>query len=112
MLVILGLQLISLAIFSTVFATEYGLRPVIPYYNRFVNNRSLEIVLVLGMAVVVIGFVGLVAGLSLWKQHQFGQLPSEQVPRIVVPAVVFIIAGVQCAFSSFMLGILRLKRRQ
>lgn len=111
MLVILGLQLISLAVFSTVFATEYGLRPPVSLYSRFVNNRTLEGGVLLGLAITLFGVAVLFGGLSFWRQHDFGPLPAELVPRIVVPATVLIVAGVQCAFSSFMLGILRLRRR-
>jgi hypothetical protein len=46
-----------------------------------------------------------------WSQEGFGDLDPGRTFRIVIPAVLLIILGVQTIFSSFFLSVLGLKRQ-
>ena len=58
-----------------------------------------------------IAFAGIVLGAVIlidWINHGFGQLSEE---RLAVLAATLIIVGIQIFFSSFLLSILGLRRR-
>jgi glycosyltransferase involved in cell wall biosynthesis len=109
--VVLGFQAISFAIFTKLFAISEGLLPPDPTLNRLFRFITLEVGLVVGAILVLVGLGTSVFAVRFWETRHFGPLDYAQTMRIVIPAVLFLILGVQTIFASFFLSVLGLRRR-
>lgn len=105
-----GFSCISLGMFTTTYATEEGFLPYgkITWFERFF---TLEIGLLLGLFILLAGAAGAAYSFYLWKQASFGNLVYKNILRIVVPSATLIFLGTQVLFSSFFLGILKIKKK-
>lgn len=104
-------QLGCFALLAKTFAASEGILPHDERVERFANRFSLERVLWFSGALVASG-IGVVAWRSLgWARAGFGPLDYSETMRYIIPAVGAIALGAQLAFSSFLMGVLRLARR-
>ena len=111
MAIVIGFQTVVFAVFTKVFATTQGLLPEDPRLNKLFRYIKLETGLIVGFALLLMGFAGSVFALSEWRAHLFGPLEPRATLRLVIPAVTLIMLGLQAVFSSFFLSILGLKRQ-
>ena len=110
MMVIVGFQLVAFAFFTKVFAIAEGLLPEDPKLSSLFRQFNLEKGLILGLLVLGTGFLLILRALWLWKQADFGILPStDENLRRLIPAATLIVLGIQTVFSSFFLSVLGLK---
>jgi glycosyltransferase involved in cell wall biosynthesis len=109
MIVIIGFQLVTFAIFTKSFAIAEALLPADPRLTGLLNTFSLERRIVLGSLVLLAGVVLLSRAVWVWHQADFGKLEPEDNMRRLIPAVTLVILGIQAIFSSFFLSILGLK---
>ncbi len=107
LLCIVGTQIVALGLCAHAYGTYFmGERD--PWFDRMRARFRLEHGLMLGGA---IAFAGTVAGLVIvviWAQRGFGELSEE---RLAVTAASLLIIGLQVFFTSFLLSILGLRRR-
>jgi glycosyltransferase involved in cell wall biosynthesis len=109
MLLLIGTQLLWLAIFTRHFAVSEGLLPPNPQLKRILDAFSLEWGLVSGL---VLGLAGTsLLGLAFWDWSQAGfqGLSYGSNLRRLIPASTLIVLGIQFLFGSFFLGVLDLK---
>lgn len=111
MFVLLGFQLISFYLFTKTFSMSEGLLPPDPKFEKFMDSLTLEAGIVAGLFSILCGIGLLVVAVRNWAAHDFGPLSYPESLRYVIPSVTLFILGVQIIFSSFVLGILRLRRR-
>ena len=111
MAILVGFQAITFAVFTKVFAISEGLLPEDPRLNAMFRWITLEVGLIVGAIVILVGIVGSVHALGLWGERSFGSLDPRQTLRTVIPAVTCLTLGCQIAFSSFFLSVLGLRRR-
>jgi hypothetical protein len=110
MAIVVGFQLVSFAFFTKVFAIAEGLLPEDPKLTRVFKTFTLEKGLVAGLLILLGGVLFLCRSLWLWKQADFGVLPSTEANlRRLIPAGTLIVLGIQAIFSSFFLSVLGLK---
>ena len=109
--VLLGFQAIAFAVFTKVFAISEGLLPADPAMDKFFRHITLEVGLVFGVLFTLAGVVASVVAVNIWGARHFGPLDYSRTMRIVIPAVLFLILGVQTIFVSFFLSVLGLRRR-
>jgi hypothetical protein len=110
MAVIVGFQLMVFAFFTKVFAIAEGLLPEDPKLTRVFRFLTLEKGIIAGLVVLFAGLVLFLRALWLWKQANFGPLPSmEDNLRRLIPAATLILLGIQSIFSSFFMSVLGLK---
>jgi hypothetical protein len=110
MAVIVGSQLVAFAFFTKVFAIAEGLLPDDPQFSRVFKFFTLEKGILTGLAVLLAGIILLARAVWIWKQADFGVLPStEDNLRRLIPAVTLAVLGIQAIFSSFFLSALGLK---
>jgi len=107
----LGFQLVAFAAFTKVFAITEGLLPEDPRFNRIFRWANLELGVVFGGILVIVGLGGSFWTVSHWAQESFGELDARYMLRLVMPAVFCLTLGVQITCSSFFLSILGLRRR-
>ena len=109
--VIIGFQAIVFAVFTKVFAISEGLLPEDARLERAMSYINLEVGLIVGLGLVLLGLAGSIYALAFWDERSFGPLDPSRTLRIVIPAVTSLTLGSQILLSSFFLSILGLKRR-
>jgi glycosyltransferase involved in cell wall biosynthesis len=104
---IVGTQVLALGLCAHAYGT-YFMNEKDPWFDRMRARFSLEHGLLLGGLLTLAGFgMGLVI-VAIWVHRGFGALAEE---RLGVLAATLMIVGIQIFFSSFLLSILGLRRR-
>jgi glycosyltransferase involved in cell wall biosynthesis len=107
LLAVVGTQVVGLGLCAHAYGSSFmGERE--PWFDRMRARFRLEHGLLLGGAVAGVGAVIAAVVVVTWVDRGFGQLSEE---RLLVAASALIIVGVQVLFSSFLLSILGLRRR-
>jgi glycosyltransferase involved in cell wall biosynthesis len=108
--VMLGAQSILFWIFAKVFAISEGLLNPDRRITRLLDIVTLEVGATLGAGLFIAGLGIAVYALTDWRSHSFGNLSPSQSLRLVIPAVLCMVLGLQGLLGSFFVGILRLRR--
>ncbi len=108
---IIGFQIVSFAVFTKAFAISEGLLPEDRKLRRFLRYINLEVGLIIGVILFLLGIGGSVYALYTWNAQLYGALDPAVTMRIVIPSVTALALGVQVIFSSFFLSVLQLKRK-
>lgn len=109
--ILLGFQSIAFAVFTKLFAISEGLHPPDPLLDRLFRYINLELGLLVGTALAILGFGTSIYAVHMWGQQHFGPLDMSRTLRVVIPAALSMTLGVQTIFSSFFLSVLGLRRR-
>ncbi|MCK5401787.1 MAG: glycosyltransferase family 2 protein [Flavobacteriaceae bacterium] len=110
-LTLIGFQFFIFYALTKVFAVENGLLPKSNRYNKLFKFLNLEIGLIIGFILLVIGITLSFKGLSVWKELNFGSLNPSNTFRIIIPAVFTILLGIQIILFSLFFSILGLKNK-
>jgi hypothetical protein len=109
--IVVGLQAVYFFVSARWFGIVEGLLPDDPRLRRLLASGTLEIALVVGLALVAAG-VGLsLYALATWNEKGFGDLNYPDILRIVIPGSTLITVGFQTVLFSLFLSMLRLGRR-
>jgi hypothetical protein len=111
LLCLVGYQLVTFAVFTKVFAVTEHLHPMPPALGRLFEWVTLEVGLACGALLCAAGLVALGVAFAGWARTDFGPLDPRQGMRLVVPAALLLMLGIQTIFASFFLSILGLRRR-
>lgn len=106
---LIGLQLLWLAVFTRAFTVAVGLLPPNPKLQKLLSLFSLEIGLLIGLAVCLAGSILLGIAFIDWMQSGFGGLNYAENLRRLIPASTLIVIGIQSLFGSFFISVLGLK---
>jgi hypothetical protein len=109
--ILLGFQAVTFGVFTKLFAISEGLLPPDPLLHKLLHYITLEVGLVVGAFLTVVGLAASVYALSSWGAQHFGNLDYSHTMRLVIPAVLLLILGAQTVFASFFLSVLGLRRR-
>lgn len=109
--IIIGFQAVTFAFFTKVFAISEKLLPADPKVNKIFRYFTLEIGLIVGFTLILIGIIGSILSLTIWSKTAFGTLDSSKTLRLVIPSLTCLTVGLQMVLSSFFLSVLGLKRR-
>jgi glycosyltransferase involved in cell wall biosynthesis len=104
---IIGVQVLALGLCAHAYGTYFmGEREA--WFDSMRARFRLEHGLLLGGTITIAGFVSALVIVIQWIDHGFGSLGLE---RLAVVAFELLIVGLQIFFSSFMLSVLGLRRR-
>ncbi|GAA5128610.1 glycosyltransferase family 2 protein [Luteolibacter yonseiensis] len=109
MFLLVGTQLLWLAVFTREFAVSQGFLPPNRRLRRVLDAISLEWGLVLGILMGSGGMLLLGLAFLEWQHAGFQGLSYSANMRRIIPASTLIILGIQFLFGSFSLGVLGLK---
>jgi hypothetical protein len=109
--IVLGFQTVLFAVLTKVFVISEGLLPEDPRLNKLFRYITLEVGLIVGSLLLLLGLLISIYAVSSWGALSFGQLNPSNTLRMVIPAVTLMSLGLQVILSSFFLSILGLKRR-
>ena len=112
MMVLIGFHSISFAVFTKVFAIQEGLRPPDPKFQRLFRYITLELGLIIGLVLALLGLAGTVAAVLDWSSATFGPLDPSQMMRLVIPSGLALTMGCEIILVSFFLAILGLRIRR
>jgi hypothetical protein len=110
LLCLVGYQLVIFAVFTKVFAVTEHLHPMPPRLGRLFQYVTLEVGLACGALLCAGGLVALGLAFVGWARSGFGPLDPRQGMRLVIPAALLLMLGMQTLFASFFLSILGLRR--
>ncbi|MRD48622.1 glycosyltransferase family 2 protein [Caenimonas koreensis] len=105
--VILGAQLVSLALLTTWTAVLSGIVPEPPWLRRSKGLVSLEFGIIASLTIITLGFVWSLALFFQWRGTGYGVLIPGQLMREAIPAVALMIVGAQGAATSFFAAALK-----
>jgi glycosyltransferase involved in cell wall biosynthesis len=108
---ICGEQAIFFALFTKIFAISEGLLPESAKLNRFFALVNLERGVITGGLSLVIGLILLLVAINQWRISHFGQLDYSYTMRWAVPGATLTALGFQTIWASFVISILRMRRR-
>jgi hypothetical protein len=109
--VVLGFQAIIFAVFTKVFAISEGLLPEDPRLDKLFRYITLEVGLIAGALLLLLGLAGSLYAYIFWGERSFGPLNPSQTLRFIIPSVVALTLGFQPVLSIFFLSVLGLRRR-
>ena len=106
-----GFSCVTLGLFTRTYATEEGFFPKNKFDDKIEKFFTLESGVLIGLIIFIGGVIGSFYSFYIWQQAKFGRLDYKEILRIVVPSATLILLGTQLLFSSFFLGILKIKRK-
>jgi len=109
--IIIGLQILLFGTFARVFAASEGLLPPNAKLDATLKRIPLELALLLGLLLLLIGFAGAIYAVGVWGGHDFGNLDPRQLLRVVIPSALAMGMGVEIIFSALFLSVLAMGRR-
>lgn len=112
MTILLGFNLLTFSIFSKIFAISMKLLRLDSLTEQFLKNFYLESGLCLGSFLCLLGIIFIGSEVFTLINAGFGPLPFYQSQRIVIPGTTMLILGVETIFSSFLLSLLLIPRRE
>jgi glycosyltransferase involved in cell wall biosynthesis len=109
--ILVGFQAIAFAMFTKVFAISEGLLPEDPRLKTFFRYITLEVGLLAGVTLLLVGVAGSIFAVSDWRAQHYGALNPSEMLRLVSPAVISLTLGVEIILSSFFLSVLGMQRQ-
>lgn len=110
--ILVGAQAAGFALLSKVFTLRAGLRAPDARFEQRLAAFPLELGLISGALLVLLGLGLSLGSVWLWKQHNFGNLDPVTMLRVVIPGVTSLALGAQLMFTSLFLGVLGLDTRE
>jgi glycosyltransferase involved in cell wall biosynthesis len=107
MAILLGFQAVEYATFTKVYAISEGLLPEDRRLNWLLRHVTLEAGLIIGAALMLLGFAGTIYAFAIWGDQSFGPIDTSRLMRIVIPSTLSLTLGFDVMLSSFFLSILR-----
>jgi glycosyltransferase involved in cell wall biosynthesis len=102
-----GSQILTFGLFAKLYSASQGLWPA----DRFTKTWArlpIELFLLLGGLLTLIGLVWSVYAVSSWGAGHFGPLRQPETLRSLIPAATLMVVGVQWMFFAFLKGLLKL----
>ncbi|RMA56739.1 glycosyltransferase family 2 protein [Ulvibacter antarcticus] len=107
---LIGFQFVLFYGLTKVFTVENGLLPKSKKYDKLFKSITMEKGLILGFLLVLVGVVLSVIAYSDWQEINFGDINTNAILRIVIPAITTMLLGVQIILFSLFFSILGLKK--
>jgi len=107
---VVGFQVVMFFFISKLYALKFRL--ILggeEWLQRFNRWFSLEKGVGIGSLIITSGLILAVRSFLIWTRAEYGDLVPGTVLREVIPAVTFIILGVQLVFNCFFVSVLNLK---
>lgn len=112
MAVCVGFQAIAFSLFARIFAIREGVLPTSPRMERLMRTLNLDLGVLIGAIITLVGLVGAVMSVVYWERHSFGDLEPTTTLRLVIPSVLSLVVGCQIVLASFFMGVLGLGVRK
>jgi uncharacterized membrane protein YidH (DUF202 family) len=108
---VVGIQFVCFYGLTKIFAVSNNLLPKSNRYDKIYKVLTLERGLLIGFLLIILGVALSIIGLDVWAKTAFSALQASKTFRIVIPATISIITGVQIVLFSFYFSILGLEKK-
>jgi glycosyltransferase involved in cell wall biosynthesis len=105
-----GFQLCWFAVLSRSFGVSAGLLPNDGWTRTFSTIFTLERGVIIGGLLLAAGVALAFIAVGNWKAVHFGSTDPSSMMRVVIPAMLLIVCGIQTIFGSFFLAFLEFGR--
>ena len=105
--VLVGVQLASLGLIASVFGVRESYWFTSNRLERVQHWLTVDRGVIVGAALVFAGITGAIAAFWAWAARGYGDLSVERELRIVIPASVAAVVGIQIIFTCFLFELLR-----
>ena len=112
LLTIIGAQSVLFSLFTYVFGVNSNLLPQDKTVDKFLSRTGLEKGLILGVVMILLGFVSSLGAVIYWSENRFGNIDPTFSMRLVIPGAVLFTLGFEILFASFFISILNIKLKQ
>ena len=109
--ILIGFNLITFGVFSKTYATLAGFLPKDPLFQRAISLTSLELGIMSGIIITLLGLGLLSLGIWYWHTQGFGPLSYPDSLRLVIPGTTALTLGVEIIFGSFLMSLLHLTQK-
>lgn len=110
--VLVGVQLSSLGLIASVFGVREQIWSSSSRFERFRRQwLTIDRGMIVGGLLLLTGIGGAIASFWIWAARGYGDLSVENQMRIVVPASVLSVVGIQIAFTCFLFELLERPQR-
>ena len=110
-LVLIGAHITVFAVSAKVFGTREGFLPPNPTFERLFQYITLEVGVLFGCFLLLVGAVIFGYAVYLWHAAGFGHMSAQRMLRLTLPSATCFMLGVEAIFASFFLSLLGLNRR-
>ena len=107
--IVVGFQGVVFSALARVYAESEGFLPDTPLVRQARRIFSLELGILIGVLLLLASASLSVIAFARWGSSSFKHLDYSATMRIVIPAVVTLMLGVQTILSSFFLSVLSIK---
>lgn len=105
--VIIGFSILQMYLIVKVYAYNHGFLPKNTVdWNKRCNENA---IIALGAALTLIGLILSIVGVESWKASLLGDLDPELTMRLVIPAVLCLVTGIQSISTGFVAGVMKIK---
>jgi glycosyltransferase involved in cell wall biosynthesis len=109
--VVVGVQLATLGLIASIFGVRESYWLSSGRLKRIEKWVTVDRGVVVGGAMVLAGILGSLAAFWIWASKGYGDLSVEKELRIVVPASVAVVVGVQIVFTCFLFELFQRPKR-
>ena len=110
-MILIGMQSIFFFGLAKAFSVFSGLAPKPLWFDRVFNSFNLETMLLIGAALIVLGFAMAIWAVVIWQHAGFGALDVGKSLRMSIPSILALSLGTSLIFNSFFLSLLGTPRR-
>ena len=107
---LLGVNIILFSQYTETYARTTGFIPMRPE-KGLQKFFSVEKGIVLGVLLFIVGIVCSILAVTVWSKYSYGELNPNRTMRLTIPAFTAIVLGTEMIFSSFFIGILKIKHK-
>jgi glycosyltransferase involved in cell wall biosynthesis len=109
-LIVLGTQIVGMAWIAKKYAylRNFG-SPNDGWLTRVIMGTPLEVGVAIGIVLFLLGAIGIALGIWIWGSLSFSDLEYSSMFRLLIPAIVLMIAGAQTIFISFLSSIIEIR---
>lgn len=104
--VVMGLQAVLFALLATYYGVRAGFLPVDNWVNKFFDFFSIERIVLAGLLIFSMSFIGGLYSVGVWMSADFGDLIPREIITIAVPSAVGSICGSELMMFGLFLGVL------
>lgn len=105
--VIIGISILQMYLIVKVYAYNHGFLPsnTVDWNQRCNENMIIAV----GAGLTLVGLVLSIIGVEAWKSSLLGDLDPELTMRLVIPAVLCLVTGIQSITTGFVAGVMKIK---
>ena len=107
--VVVGFQSMQFWVYVRIYGAREGIVPSDPWFRSIVSVFTLELGLICGVAMLLLGIALGFYALGSWNEENFGVLSASQAMRYVIPSGTLILLGFETASGAFFVSVLEIR---